>query len=106
MIMLTAVQQLSSQNPRPVYIGNNSVIIQRGETLDEIVEKAAAISPSASQLEWQRLEFTAFVHFGINTFTGREWGDGKDDPALDVPSYNAAVLDVVPLVPSMLTVLK
>ena len=47
------------------------------------------IRPSARQLDWQRKEFTAFFHFGINTFTGREWGDGQDAPALfDPPSLD------------------
>lgn len=38
------------------------------------------IKPSIQQLKWQKMEFTGFVHFGINTFTGREWGDGTEDP--------------------------
>ena len=42
--------------------------------------------PSAAQLQWQRDELAMFLHFGINTFTDREWGDGREDPALFDPS--------------------
>lgn len=42
--------------------------------------------PSAAQLAWQREELSMFVHFSINTFTGREWGDGSEDPKLFAPA--------------------
>jgi alpha-L-fucosidase len=41
--------------------------------------------PSPSQLEWQRDELALFLHFGVNTFSDREWGDGKEDPAIFAP---------------------
>lgn len=34
--------------------------------------------PSDAQVEWQKMEYNMFVHFGPNTFTGAEWGDGKE----------------------------
>src|SRR5213596_2784998 len=42
--------------------------------------------PSPRQLEWQKKESYAFVHFGPNTFTGKEWGEGTEDPNAFNPS--------------------
>jgi alpha-L-fucosidase len=42
--------------------------------------------PSAAQLRWQRDELSLFLHFGVNTFTDREWGDGTEQPAIFDPS--------------------
>jgi alpha-L-fucosidase len=42
--------------------------------------------PSPSQLAWQRDELALFLHFGVNTFTDREWGDGHEDPSIFAPS--------------------
>ena len=55
-------------------------------TLEQKVDMAARLIPTPQQLSWQQMELTAFLHFGINTFTGREWGDGKEEPALFNPS--------------------
>ncbi len=50
---------------------------------------AARPRPSRAQLAWQRDELAMFVHFGVNTFTDREWGDGTESPAI----FNPAALD-------------
>jgi alpha-L-fucosidase len=51
--------------------------------------RAARPRPSAAQLLWQRDELAMFLHFGVNTFTDREWGDGKESPAI----FNPGALD-------------
>ncbi len=65
------------------------VAIAPGDNPDEIIWKAAHVVPSARQLRWQELEFTVFIHFGMNTFTGREWGEKGTPPAL----FNPTALD-------------
>ena len=41
--------------------------------------------PTARQLDWQYDEMRLFVHFGVNTFTDREWGTGEEEPAIFDP---------------------
>ncbi len=51
----------------------------------EVITRAVNVKPSSRQLAWQQLEFIGFVHFGVNTFTGREWGTGTEDPKIFNP---------------------
>lgn len=51
-------------------------------TLDE---RLAAVTPHKRQVGFQQLEFYAFIHFTVNTFTDREWGDGTESPEIFNP---------------------
>ena len=55
-------------------------------TVEQKVDMVSRLVPTPQQLEWQQMEFTAFLHFGMNTFTGNEWGHGTDSPELFNPS--------------------
>ncbi len=48
--------------------------------------QAFAPLPSEKQLKWHQLEYYAFVHFNMNTFTDEEWGFGNESPATFNPS--------------------
>lgn len=41
--------------------------------------------PSERQMDWHQLDYYAFVHFNINTFSGEEWGHGTENPAIFNP---------------------
>ena len=41
--------------------------------------------PTERQVKWNETEFYAFFHYGMNTFTDKEWGYGNEDEALYAP---------------------
>ncbi len=42
--------------------------------------------PSENQLKWQEMEFYAFIHFSLNTYTDQSWGYGNEDINLFNPT--------------------
>ena len=62
------------------------VVFPEGATEEQKIDMVSRLVPTPQQLEWQQMELSAFLHFGINTFTGNEWGNGSDDPVLFNPT--------------------
>ncbi|HZC73131.1 MAG TPA: alpha-L-fucosidase [Jatrophihabitans sp.] len=48
------------------------------DSTDRILQKAVNTVPRPGQLAWQQRPVTAFTHFGMDTFTNREWGSGAE----------------------------
>ena len=53
--------------------------------IEEDIRLIKAI-PSERQLTYEKMEFFCFIHFTVNTFTGSEWGDGKEDVSIFNPT--------------------
>ncbi len=76
LLLSCRTEQPSSITPQ------NTIKIEEGDSKEAIIEKAAHVVPTENQLNALRNEFIAFIHFGPNTFTRKEWGDGMEDPAI------------------------
>ena len=63
-----------------------SIDIPSNASVDEVTYLATKVRPSTQQIDYQQREMLGFIHFGINTFTGKEWGTGKEDPKIFNPT--------------------
>ncbi len=84
--MLTASQMISAVSVSAAvdyYV--KDLIFPDSATVEEKIDMASRLVPDSRQFEWQQLGLTSFLHFGINTFTDREWGDGNESPAIFNP---------------------
>ncbi len=77
---------LSFKGESQILSPKSYVVLQPEDSEKERIRKAANVVPSKRQLRWQELELTGFIHFGINTFTNKEWGDGTESPSIFNPS--------------------
>lgn len=79
--VLTAVFCIG--NTEETYI--QSVEIPDGFSHAQKVELSAMVLPHPRQMKWFEDEFLGFIHYGPNTYSGREWGTGKESAVLFNP---------------------
>lgn len=84
MVLATMLVACGSQPKQELY--EKHVAFPADATAEQKIDMVSRLVPTPQQLEWQQMEFTAFLHFGMNTFTGNEWGNGQDSPELFNPT--------------------
>ncbi|HHX49339.1 MAG TPA: alpha-L-fucosidase [Clostridiales bacterium] len=69
---------LSEKNDKDFYFAykDNNGIDKYGEEVDRLI----SVRPNSKQQIHNDIKYYNFIHFGMNTYTGREWGTGKEKP--------------------------
>lgn len=84
LILVTALVSCAAAGAQDYFV-KEVIFPSDADSLTKI-EMAGRVVPTPQQLAWQQRPLTAFLHFGMNTFTDREWGDGTESPELFNPS--------------------
>ncbi len=70
-----------------IFISTLSILFFALSSCKKVVPPAPfGAVPSEKQMKWQEIEYYAFIHFSMNTFTDIEWGYGDKDPVLFDPT--------------------
>ena len=94
MIGNLSIQNLKNRNVKIVTRNKLVVTLLFVGFLMSCTKKRSTIAavepvPNAYQMAWQELEYYAFIHFNMNTFTNKEWGFGDEQPQ----QFNPTELD-------------
>lgn len=82
MLILLVFNSCKKQDHGWLMKESNTFSITSSDTKDSIILKAAHVIPTKNQYNALKNEFIAFIHFGPNTFTRMEWGNGMEDPKI------------------------
>lgn len=81
LLVLPAVFCSGNSEPYPI----QSVRIPEGFSHVQKIELSGTVLPHPRQMKWFEDEFLGFIHYGPNTYSGREWGTGKESAVLFNP---------------------
>ena len=70
----------------PAEDGKNVISIPSHLNQDEVIDLSTQVRPAKRQNSWQQKELSALIHFGLNTFTNDEIGDGRANPVIFNPT--------------------
>ncbi len=66
--------------------GRTHAVASPGAEIPKVAPPAPyGVLPTARQLAWQETEMYCLIHFGVDTYTDKEWGYGDEDPSLVDP---------------------
>ncbi|SHI53533.1 alpha-L-fucosidase [Tangfeifania diversioriginum] len=85
LIFFVAAMATACTNENSEYY-TQTVEIPDGYTVEQKIELSGKVLPHPRQMLWWEDEFKGFIHYGPNTYSGREWGTGFEESDLFHPT--------------------
>ena len=63
-----------------------SLVLFMATSVAQVAPKPYGVLPSKAQLNWHEMGMYCIIHFGVDTYTDKEWGFGDEDPAIVNPT--------------------